>query len=234
MIFDSKNVYLFQTGNHNSLILNEVNRFFDTDNTILIRFKPNLEKCKENINLGVDHAGSLLAMNGKHIGIFYKLNDSREQVSFEWWEKDDTFKYIEIDYEKPEKPQYFDVILQRSNNKFTLTVNNKSTSLEVGELSEDYTNSLLWLGAATKFSEEHSCPFYGDIEKVHITKEKLNQSEIALFFDDYNEFVEEVSKKEEAKTLFTTSFTKTTYFKIMDESDNGNHPILYKDEWLET
>ena len=44
----------------------------------------------------------------------------------------------------------------------------------------------------------------------------------------------DIVNKEESKTLFTSSFKKTTYFKIMDESNNGNHPILYKDEWLET
>ena len=83
------------------------------------------------------------------------------------------------------------------------------------------------------YSEEHSFPFIGDMEKIHITKEALNNKEVQLFFNDYSSFVADVSTKPENSTLFTTSFEQTTYFKIMDESNNGNHPILFKKEWID-
>jgi len=236
MKFDTNNVFLFQTGNHNSLILNEVARFFDYEHTILLKFTPDLVRCKANVNLGTDHVGCPIAMNGKHIGLFYKINNDREAILFEWWEigkEGEEFKSIELDFPIPYTARTFDVILRRNKDTFVLSANGKTTTGETGTLSGDYTHSILWLGAATMYSEEHSFPFIGDMEKIHITKEALNNKEVQLFFNDYSSFVADVSTKPENSTLFTTSFEQTTYFKIMDESNNGNHPILFKKEWID-
>ena len=236
MLFDSKNVYLFQTGNHNSLILNNGARFWDSEFTLLMRFKPDKESSLQNTNMGSDHVGCPIAMNGKHIGIFYKVNEYEEQVVFEWWElgkQGDEFKSLVHSFKLDDKIEYFDVILRRNENKFTFSVNGKVLQSDTELLSDDYTHSLLWLGAATMFSEEHSFPFRGDIEKVSLNKSALTNTHVNKFFTDYDTFLKDLNITANAYPLFASSFKKHTYYKIMDESINGNHPILYKDEWLQ-
>mgnify|MGYP003144367223 CR=1 FL=1 len=237
MLFNTENVFLFQTGNHNSLILNEVKRFWDSEFTLLLRFKPDRQKCLDNINMGTDHVGCPVAMNGKHIGIFYKINQADEQVVFEWWEvgkKGDDFHSINIPFKLKEQTDYFDVILRRNEDTFTFSVNGVVKQGKTNLLSGDYSHSLLWLGAATMYSKEHSFPFIGEMDKIHIAKSALNNNDVGEFFSDYDLFIEKQQKKLLVNNLFSSSFKKTTYFKILDESGNGNHPILYKDEWLET
>ena len=34
------------------------------------------------------------------------------------------------------------------------------------------------------------------------------------------------------RSVFSSDFSKRTYYKLMDMSGNGNHPVLFKNEWV--
>jgi len=54
-----------------------------------------------------------------------------------------------------------------------------------------------------------------------------------LFFDDYDSFRDKVVTRKNSKVVFLSNFKKVTYYKIFDDSDNGNHPIKYDEEWVQ-
>jgi len=235
------NSYLFPAGNKNGLVRNEPDFIWTKDCTVLVRFKPDLKKYYGSIGDNVRKAGCILGKNGKHIGIFYSLgkdgNDIYHFLLFEYWVLNketgqDEIKTLVFDVTHLKDEEYFDVILKRENNKFSLEYKGEIKSDNVEELA-DYSYSFLWIGAATRVNSDHNEVFYGDIFKMHIQYGITPQEDIDLFFDNYDEFLYKTKSLTNTENIFTSNFKDLTEYKILDQSLNGNHPIKYSKQWLD-
>ena len=110
------NSYLFPAGNKNKLVRNEPDAIWTKDCTVMVRFTPDIEKFVEELGDEWRKAGCVIGKNGKHIGIFYALGRSGEDihhfVMFEYWcyneEKgDDDIKTLMFDVTDIKDSDYF-------------------------------------------------------------------------------------------------------------------------------
>jgi len=235
------NSYLFPAGNKNGLVRNEPDAIWTKDCTAMVRFKPDNDKFIEELGDEWRKAGCVVGKNGKHIGIFYAVGKSGEEVrhfiEFEYWcfneEKgDDDIKAMVFDVTDIKDSEYFDVVIKRRGNKFIFRLNGEEKE-EVVEKLTDYSYSFLWIGAATRVNPDHNEVFYGDIHKMHIQYGLTPERDIELFFNNYEEFNDKTKSLTNKDNIFTSDFKNITQYKILDQSLNGNHPIRYSKEWLD-
>jgi len=242
MKFDENSSFLFEAGNKNGLIDNEATEMFTKDFTALVRFKPDWRKMKtlyaENSNR---YTGCLFGKNGQHIGAFYTLhtdehNNDYHTIAFEYWEKTQDLagadmKFISVDITSTRGDEFVDLIYKRDNDVFSIKVGDIEKQMPVSRLI-DYSESYFWLAAANRLSADHNSIFHGDITLMHIQESVLTDEECEEFFNNTTDFIKYVSKRPESRTVFTSTFRHFTDYKILDESDNGNHPIKFSKEWL--
>ncbi len=235
------NSYLFPAGNKNKLVRNEPDAIWTKDCTVMVRFTPDVDKFVEELGDEWRKAGCVIGKNGKHIGVFYALGRSGEDihhfVMFEYWryneEKgDDDIKTIMFDVTDKKDSEYFDVTVKRRGGKFIFTLNGEEKVEEIKKLA-DYSYSFLWIGAATRVNPDHNDIFYGDIDRMHIQYGITPERDIELFFNNYEEFNNKTKSLTNKENIFTSDFKNITQYKVLDQSSNGNHPIRYSKEWLD-
>jgi len=241
MRFTDENSYLFPTGNKNGLITNETYNIFADDCTIFIRFTPDLDEYVNRMGAGDRYHGCVLGKNGMHIGIFFTSfrggdNKISYLIGFEYWvdEEDGSkgLRYMNFPVPESKFGKHFDVTVRRLNDEFIFSVDGQWKRLPAAGLI-DYSFNFLWLGAATRISESHNNIYYGDIDKVHIQYGACDDKDERHFFRKYDKFLETINNDTDRQCIFTTDFSRTTEYKIEDQSPNGNHPIKYSKQWLD-
>lgn len=241
MKFDGTLSYLFNTGNNSGLIKNTINQVYTGECTVLTRYKPDIDGMIEAMpDIGFLSTG-LICKNGQHIGIFFKMIRNYEgaepwvyRFSFEFWQRGDTEQRIlDIDIDPSEiRDSWFDIELTQSVKEFTFTVNGKSVTSKYLNLV-DYTNSYLWVGCANRLAPDWKHELIGEIDQLLIANEIVIPFKRVLFFDDYEGYVDRTLRDSKAMTVFLSNFKKFTYYKVHDDSGNGNHPIKYDNEWVD-
>lgn len=240
MKIDENNVFFFSNDNIHHLHRYDMQGLIDDDFSIYCRFKPDHDTIDEKLEKDGLYNGGVFAKNGMHFGIFFNVGYSADKVfrmlTFTFWEHNkklnkDEPKYIIIHYDKEDR--YYDVCLRhdKKNKKFTLTEGNEKREIGYDNLV-DYSNSYTWIGAATLIAKEHQSVFYGDIDKIHIQKSITDNYDFNEFMTDYDSFISRVSKDVDIKCVFSTDFSKITYYKIFDMTGNGIHPVKFKKDWL--
>lgn len=241
MIFDGTLSYLFNTGNNSGLIKNGINQVFMGECTILCRYKPDIEgMIKAMPEIGFLSTG-IICKNGQHIGIFFKIIRNHigdepwvYRFSFEYWEKGKTEQTIlDVDIDPKEiKDKWFDIEFLQTNTTFTFSVNGKAVTGKYLNLV-DYSNSYLWVGCANRLAPDWKHELIGEIDKLAVDLDTIIPFKRNIFFEDYDAFNDLVLRNRDSKTVFLSNFKKFTYYKIHDDSGNGNHPIKYDKEWVE-
>lgn len=241
MKFDGKLSYLFNTGNNSGLIKNSIIPVYKEDCTILTRFTPDIDTMtKEMPDIGYLSCG-IVCKNGMHIGIFFKQivnhigNDPWVfRFSFEYWEEgatEQTILDIDIDPNTIEGTT-FDIELTKKGDTFIFSVDDETVEGSYRKLV-DYSNAYLWVGAANRLAPDWKHELFGELHQMYIELEDTLPYTRRLFFDDYDRFRDRVVTRKDSKVVFLSNFKKVTYYKIFDDSDNGNHPIKYDEEWVQ-
>jgi len=242
MKFDGNLSYLFNTGNNNGLIKNVISPVYDKSCTVLCRYTPDLEGMMNAMpDIGFLSTG-ILCKNGQHIGIFFKQIKNYEgqdpwlyRFSFEFWQKnftEQTILDIDIDYNTIEG-RTFDISFTQTHDTFTFTVDGETVSTKYDKSKLiDYSNSYLWIGCANRLAPDWKHELIGEIHKMYIDLDITLPYSQKLFFDDYEAFNNKILNNKSSKAVFLSNFKKYTYYKIHDDSGNGNHPIKYDEEWI--
>ena len=240
MIINDDNVFFFANGDKYDLHENQITDLHKSDFSIYCRFKPNHNLIESKMGNDTVYNGGILVKNGKHFGIFfnvYKDGDTINYIiSFEFWSFDeklgkDVPHSIQFFYDKEDR--YYDVMLNHDITKkeFTLTEGIEAKTIKYDNII-DYSDSYTWLGAANLISETHQSVFYGDIHKIHIQKSTMDEQYPVEFFNHYPTFLKHIEGYTDLHNVFSTDFSKLTYYKILDMSGNGFHPIKFKNEWI--
>ncbi len=139
--------------------------------------------------------------------------------------RDKLLTLSEEDYNKP-----IEFILKRRDNKF---IAEYKGDIKEGDCTNlcDYSFSMLWIGAANRIVEDHNHVFIGDIDILHLQESYLDDEYCKLFFSDFDKFLP-IAKNPENIPIYTGDFKDTTPYRIMDLSENGNHPIIFRKEWM--
>jgi len=251
MIIDENKIFFFANGDKYNLQDYEMENLLKDDFSIYCRFKPNHEIVDKVVKEKGVFNGAVIAKNGKHFGIFFhaytdpNTDQVHKKIGLTFWSHDvelgqDVEKRAELDFftcENDSEDRYFNVILSHNKKKkeFKLIedISGNSTTINYDNLF-DYEYSYTWIGAATLIAETHRSVFEGgDIEKIHIQKSTADLMYAREFFSDYKTFLQKIyGYGTELKSVFSTDFSKQTYYKLMDMSGNGFHPVLFKKEWV--
>lgn len=238
MRFDEKESYVFEIANKNELIDNLSRDFFTKDCTVLVRFTPDFDSMEEKLDEHSRYVGCVVGRNGHHMGIMTEAHITPDgskyrSVSFEYWVNvEDGIDIRQIPFKIPEdqygKPIEF--ILKRRDNTFIAEYNGEIKQADCTALA-DYSFSMLWIGAANKIVEDHNHIFLGDIDILHLQETYLDDEYCKLFFYNFDKFLT-VSRDPENVPIFTGDFKDLTPYRIKDLSGNGNHPIIFRKEWM--
>ncbi len=251
MIIDENKIFFFANGDKYNLQDYELENLLKDDFSIYCRFKPNHEIVDKVVKEEGVFNGAIIAKNGKHFGLFFSAypdentNVIHKKIALTFWSHDvelgyDVEKRTELSFftgEDDSEDRYFNVILSHNKRKkeFKLIedISGDSTTINYDNLF-DYEHSYTWIGAATLIAETHQSVFTGgDIEKIHIQKSTADLMYAKDFFSDYQSFLQNISDYGSVlKSVFSTDFSKQTYYKLMDMSGNGFHPVLFKKEWV--
>jgi hypothetical protein len=254
MIIDKNNIFFFANGDKYNLVNYNMQDLLKGDFSIYCRFKPDTKKINKIIEETGVYNGAVIAKNGKHAGIFhngYRGDNGLiyKKIGWVFWSHDietgtDVEKRMEFDLNwdlnngEIEEDRYYDIVLNHNLNRkeFTL-IETKS------ELSEkmnydniiDYSDSYTWIGCATLIAETHQSIFCGDISKISIQLSTADELSWTEFFTDYNSWLKKAYEYGTSglRNVFSTDFSKRTYYKLMDMSGNGFHPVLFKNEWVD-
>jgi len=240
MIINDDNVFFFANEDKHNLQENQIIDLHKSDFSIYCRFKPDHSIIDKKLEENDVYNGGILVKNGKHFGIFFNAFKKEDKIlrtiSFTFWsyeEKlgDDVQHAIEFYYAKEDR--YYDVILNHNSKtkEFTLREGVELKTVKYDNVI-DYSTSFTWLGAANLLADDHQSIFYGDIDKIHIQNSMIKEEHIYEFFDYYPTFIAHAADRTELNNVFSSDFQKTTYYKILDMSGNGNHPVKFKKEWI--
>lgn len=252
MIIDENKIFFFSNGDKYNLVNHEIQDLLKADFSIYCRFKPDVKKINKIIEEEGVYNGAIIAKNGKHAGIFHsgyigETGEVSKKIGFTFWSHDietgtDVEKRMEFDVlwemveDGIEEERYYDVVLNHNANKkeFTLIETKSECSVRMNyDNIIDYSNSYTWIGAATLIAETHRSVFCGDIAKISIQRSEADELSWNDFFTDYNSWLEKSKGyMTSLRNVFCSDFSKRTYYKLMDMSGNGNHPVLFKNEWV--
>lgn len=241
MRIDSENNYLFLKGNKNNLVTNPPEDAFEKDFTLLVETTPDFEDMMEQIKTNPFYTMSIIAKNGKHMGLFITAGTDEEnkvlyKVSFEWWETTsnpevDIVRSVDIYPSEEEIKQKLQIAVRRTGNEITLTVNGKDKTNTIGNII-DYNYSYTWVGSANRLHPLYNHIYVGELYKLHLQREVLLNEQCNLFFNDYDIFVDTIAYNKNIEVFFTSNFENYTDYKVRDDSYNGNHIIKFSKEWL--
>ena len=238
MKFNEKESYIFEIANKNELINNLSKDFFTRDCTVLVRFTPDFETMQQRYDENNRYVGCVVGKNGHHMGVMVEAHTTAEgynyrSVSFEYWVNvDEGMDIRQIQFNIPEE-NYNDpieFILKRRDNKFIAEYNGEVKEGDCTDLA-DYSFSMVWIGAANRIVEDHNHIFLGDIDILHLQETYLDDEYCKLFFRDFDKFLP-IAKNPVNIPIYTGDFKDTTPYRIKDLSGNGNHPIIFRKEWM--
>jgi len=234
-------------GNKHGLIKWEpVNCLLEPEFTVLARISPDYSKCKEMLEERSVIQQVVLGKNGKHMGLcFVGYVDGegikRFKISYEWWETNSKGEDVALDayvnFEIDEEPETIDIVVEKKNGKYSITVNNQTYEQSYGKII-DYSQCFTWIGCGNKTFVDnddnlrHGAIFYGDISLLHIQDGLLLNRDKELFFNDFESFNVYFRADDHKVIYFSSDFEDVTEYKVMDKSANGNHPLLFDREWL--
>ena len=163
-------------------------------------------------------------------------DDFHVALAFEYWEfnsetQSNEIRQIKFYLTEEDFDEYLDVTIKRKENKFIVEFKGEVKEGTCENLA-DYSFSMLWIGAANRIVEDHNHIFYGDIDKLHLQEAYLDDQYCKLFFNDYYKFLSEIGSKAEQRPIFSGDFKDITPYRIKDLSNNGNHPIIFRKEWM--
>jgi hypothetical protein len=239
MITNENNIFFFSLGDKYGLHENQITDITKSDFSIYCRFKPNHDLIDKKLKEHGTCEGAIVAKNGQHFGIFFNTfnanGKTNRTVSFTFWQHDeklgkDVQTNLEFYYDKEDR--YYEVMLSHDIEKkeFTLKEGIESQTVTYDNII-DYSDSYTWIGAATLISDDYQSVFYGDIDKLHIQRSVMNEEYATQFFQSYPTFLKNIENDDTLYNVFSSDFKKLTYYKILDMSGNGYHPILFKNEW---
>lgn len=238
MRFDEKESYVFEIGNKNGLINNLSGTFFTKDATVLVRFTPDFEAMEERFDEHNRYVGCVVGRNGHHMGIMVEAHTTPEgykhrTVGFEFWiNTEDGMDIRQIQYNISERDPNLPIefILKRRDGKFIAEFDGEIKEEDCNNLT-DYGFSMLWIGAANKIIEDHNHIFIGDIDILHLQESYLDDEYCKLFFSNFEKFIP-IAKDPSNVPIYTGDFKDVTPYRIKDLSGNGNHPIIFRKEWM--
>ena len=253
MYFDKHNTYLFHNIDRHGLIINKVQDMMFWKFTMLVEIVPDLQHIKEKLKTEDNFQQCIIGKNGKHTGLFlcaYVIDETIHfNLEYQWWElggrvanhavtyvNEDVFKNLILPIHVEENSK-FEVVVERTENEITVKANGNSQTSEYGDLI-DYSTALMWLGAANRLNDTldaedpYNNIYVGEINKLHLQDKPLDPAYQAMFFNDYEKFLDLKLDVKRSKIYITTDFSEVSPYKILDQSGNGNHPVIYKDEWL--
>ena len=94
----------------------------------------------------------------------------------------------------------------------------------------------MWVGAANAFKTcaiEHRQYFRGSISYVSVHSEYLSDLDIKKIYGNTTS-ISELKKLQNENTVLFSDLKIRTPYKVFDNSDNGNHLIVYDEKWLES
>ena len=250
MKIDKNTVFFFSNGDRYGLHDNDITDILKDDFSIYCRFKPDMEIIDKIVKEKGVYNGALIAKNGKHLGLFFNAyvgtsGEVHKKITWQYWSHDvetgnDVEKNISFAFftcENDNEDRYFNIIINHNLKKkeFTMieAVSEKYTSIIYDNIIS-YSDSYTWIGAATLIAETHQSVFEGDIDKIHIQRSEIDLQYANEFFSDYPSFLEKIyGYGTSLKNIFSSDFTNRTYYKLMDQSGNGFHPVIFKPEWRE-
>ena len=238
MRFDEKESYVFEVGNKNGLINNLSGTFLTDDATILVKFKPDFEAMEERLDENNRYVGCVVGRNGHHMGVMVEAHRTADghpyrNLAFEFWVMEGEnmqIKQLQYNITERDPEEFIEFTVKRRDNKFITEFDGEVKEADCTNLC-DYGFSMLWIGAANKIIEEHNHIFIGEIEKLHLQESYLDDEYCKLFFRDFDRFLP-IATDPLNTPIFTGDFKHTTPYKIKDLSGNGNHPIIFRKEWM--
>jgi len=211
----------------------------DDDFTFMVKCKPQWSMMKEG---NWSQEGGLVIKNGMHMGISCFVNGGDRYFKGTLWlenrkgEKNCIEHHFLVSGEDKDK-EYF-ISFRHSIKEKKLVIGNydhyKVTRYSA-ERPIDYSDSWLWIGAANAFKscdEEHKHYFRGEISFVGVWGEYLSDSDIQNISENCGN-IKNMKKIQNDKTVLFSNFKTRTPYKVYDDSDNGNHVILYDEAWLQ-
>ena len=210
----------------------------ENDFTFAVRCKPAWDKMREGT---YSQEGGLVIKNGMHMGISCFVNDGNRYFKCTLWVKDrkEKIECIEhhfiVSHEEKDK-EYF-ITFRHNFKEKRMVIGNYDFFREKtykGASPIDYSGSWLWVGAANAFNscdDAHKHYYRGEISFVGVYGRYLSDEEIKKVYDNSQSVWHQKQLQDETTVLFSNLQTTTPY-KIYDDSDNGNHLILYDEAWL--
>jgi hypothetical protein len=235
MIFNGTFSYLIRNTDLYGLSRYNHKSLTDNDFTIISKVKPNLD-----IELGNDgiHTGYIVCKNGLHIGTYFMkaINENGYLYQFGCaystnYNEQSVFNYLNIEVNPTDDYYHVSMIHSKKSKTITLIVNDIEKTVKYeGELV-DYSNSWLWVGAACgaeDYDERYSYFYQGEIGYVGIFSKELNNK---IIFDILSKD-EIINYDSVYSPILITDFKEITQYKIKDKSNNGNHLVIYNNEWI--
>ena len=238
MKFNEKESYVFEIANKNELINNLSKDFFTKDCTALVRFTPDWDTMESRYDESNRYVGCVVGKNGHHMGIMVEAHTTAEghkyrSVSFEYWVnllEGMDIKQIQFSIPEENWNDSIEFILKRRENNFIAEYNGEIKQGDCTNLA-DYSFSMVWIGAANRIVEDHNHIFLGDIDILHLQETYLDDEYCKLFFSNFSKFLP-IARDSENIPIYTGDFKDTTPYRIKDLSGNGNHPIIFRKEWM--
>jgi hypothetical protein len=207
----------------------------DDDFTLLAKVIPNW-----HINLNADgvNTGYIICKNGMHIGIYFMKSINSEGECFQFGcayctelDGNTSFNYIKIEVNNLENEYNIGMVHNKNDKSITLYVNDIfKTEIYEGNII-DYSNSWLWIGTACGidgYDKRYSYFYNGEINYIGIFRKAFNKNEIDEIITDGKI----VDYNSQYWPIFISNFKEVTKYKVKDESGNGNHLIIYNNEWI--
>ena len=222
--------------------LSEIIPKYVTENnfTFCIGCKPDWKNMKEGENSA---EGGLLMKNGKHMGLSCFVSGGKRYFRATLWVQDRkgfvscVEKQLPVTHEDEDKEYFISFRHDLRKKKIVIGNYNHYEELEYPAASPiDYSNSWLWVGAANAFNScapEHRQYFRGSISYVSVHAEYLSNLDIKKMYGNITS-ISELKKLQNDKTVLFSDLKIKTPYKVFDNSDNGNHLIVYDEAWLES
>ena len=253
MYFDKHNTYLFHNIDRHGLIINKVQDMMFWKFTLLLEIKPDLNYIKEKLKTVGNFQQCVIGKNGKHTGLFlcaYNIDGNIHfNLEYQWWElggrvtnhsvtyvNEEVFKTLILPIHV-EEDSSFKISVIKTDKEITLNCNSNFKTEKYGDLI-DYSNALMWLGAANRLNDTldaedpYNNIYVGEINKLHLQDKPLDKEYEKLFFNDFKKFLDLKLDVKKNKIYFTSDFSQVSPYKILDQSGNGNHPVIFKNDWL--
>lgn len=187
--------------------------------------------------------GGLVMKNGQHMGISCFVNSGMRFFRATLWVQDRKGfitcieKQLPVTEESKDKEYFITFRHDIRKKKIVIGNYNYFEELEYPAASPiDYSNSWLWVGAANAFKTcaiEHRQYFRGSISYVSVHSEYLSDLDIKKIYGNTTS-ISELKKLQNENTVLFSDLKIRTPYKVFDNSDNGNHLIVYDEKWLES